>query len=202
MSDNQAHAQRYPGRPEGLRSERRVALLEVDRVVALSLEDLDAGSVLDVGTGTGIFAEAFAKRGLTMAGIDANGEMLLVARQHVPQGDFREAPAEALPFADGAFDLVFLGLVLHEADSALDTLKEARRVARLRVVVLEWPHEPDRPGPLPHHRLPAGAVEDLAARAEYASVEVFRLSHTDCYRLVPRLPTRSGSLQAERGQSG
>jgi ubiquinone/menaquinone biosynthesis C-methylase UbiE len=165
-----------------------VALLEVDRVVALSLEglgDLEAAGVLDVGTGAGVFAESFARLGLPVAGIDANGEMLLVARQHVPPGQLSAALAEGLPFVDGAFDLVFLALVLHEADSALDALSEARRVARRRVAVLEWPHELQSPGPPPGHRLPAGAVEDLAARAGYGKVETMRLSHMDYYRLAP-----------------
>ena len=73
---------------------------------------------LDIGTGTGVFAEAFAARGLQVAGVDASADMIALARGFVPQGRFEVAPAEALPFADQTFDLVFLGLVLHEADDA------------------------------------------------------------------------------------
>jgi len=34
-----------------------------------------------------------------------------------------------MPFPDGAFDLVFMGLLLHEADDNLAALREAQRVA-------------------------------------------------------------------------
>ena len=96
-------------------------------------------NVLDVGTGTGLFAESFSERGLEVSGLDANPEMLVAAHQFVPKGIFREGTAEALPYPDSSFDLVFLGLVLHESDEPLKTLKEARRVARKRVCILEWP---------------------------------------------------------------
>ena len=36
---------------------------------------------------------------------------------------------EKLPFEDKAFDLAFMGHVLHEADDLLTALKEAQRVA-------------------------------------------------------------------------
>ena len=43
-------------------------------------------------------------------------EMIAAAQRFVPEGDFREASAEALPYPDNSFDLVFLGLLLHESD--------------------------------------------------------------------------------------
>jgi len=185
MNDDPIHNLRFRGPPDALRSQQRVALLEVDRVVQLSLEGLEIGNVLDVGTGTGIFAEAFAMLGISATGVDTNEAMLAAARQHVPSGDFREAPGEAMPFEDGTFDLVFLGHVLHEADSPLDALMEARRVARLRVAVLEWPYQTQAYGPPLDHRLPPMAVERLAAEAGYGPVEVIRLDQMDYYRLTP-----------------
>lgn len=92
------HEKRFDGSIERLRSPERVARLEVERVVSLCLESEELKSVLDVGVGSGLFAEAFAKHGLQVAGVDVNPEMVVAARQFVPQGDFREATAEALPF--------------------------------------------------------------------------------------------------------
>jgi methylase of polypeptide subunit release factors len=46
--------------------------MEVPRVVDLCLVAPACASVLDVCTGTGIWAEAFASRGLTAAGIEPN----------------------------------------------------------------------------------------------------------------------------------
>ncbi len=98
MSDPHMHERRFRGAPDRLRSVERIALLEVERVVALSVEGLAVKTVLDVGTGTGVFAEAFSKLALRVTGIDTNPELLAVARGYVPGGQFREAPAEKIPF--------------------------------------------------------------------------------------------------------
>lgn len=97
---------------ERLRLPERLERLEVARVVDLSLVEGKIQKVLDVGTGSGVFAEAFVARGLTVAGIDENPRMLEAAKSFVPQADLRQASAEALPFPDGEFDLAFIGLVL------------------------------------------------------------------------------------------
>jgi ubiquinone/menaquinone biosynthesis C-methylase UbiE len=90
---------------------------------------------------------------LAVTGIDPNGELLAMARRHVPNADFREAEEEDLPFDAGSFDLVFLGHVLHEADDHRRALSEARRVGRIRVSVLEWPYRREEQGPPFEHRL-------------------------------------------------
>ena len=76
------------------------------------MEAADLKSVLDVGVGSGLFAEAFAQHGLEVAGVDVNPEMIVAAKRFVPKGDFRESTAEALPYPDASFDLVFFGLAL------------------------------------------------------------------------------------------
>lgn len=179
-----SHDRRFQGGPDRLRAAERVALLEVDRVAALSLEGLSAASVLDVGTGTGLFAEAFVAQGLAVAGIDVNAELLAVAQQHVPAGQFKEAPMEQLPYPDQAFDLTFMGLVLHEADDALLALQEARRVTRQRVVILEWPYREEPKGPPLAHRLQAETIEALAVQAGYRAVELIHLQNMALYRLA------------------
>ena len=183
--DPKTHDRRFHGQPERLRSAERLALLEVERVVALSLEGLEANSALDVGCGTGLFAEAFIKVGLDATGIDANAEMLSIARSQVPAARFLEAPAEKLPFDAGVFDLVFLGHLLHETDEPLAALKEARRVAKGRVVVLEWPNRQEALGPPLAHRLQPEAIEDLARQAGLGRAERLQLRHVDLYRFGP-----------------
>jgi SAM-dependent methyltransferase len=178
------HARRFHGEADRLRSPQRIALLEVDRVVALTLEELTTPSILDVGTGTGIFAEAFAARGLVVAGIDSNPGLLQAARRFVPRGDFKEGTAEAIPYGDQTFDLAFLGHVLHEADDPLAALKEARRVSTKRVAVLEWPYVQEEQGPPLAHRLDPDTVISIAKRAGFAQVEHFKLAHMDLYRMA------------------
>lgn len=134
------HEKRFHGEIDRLRSPERVERLEVERVVDQCLEGAHIESVLDVGTGSGLFAEAFARRGLQVLGVDVKPEMLEAARRYVPAGDFRQGTAEALPADDRGYDLVFLGLVLHEADDPLMALQEALRSAHQRVCILEWPY--------------------------------------------------------------
>jgi ubiquinone/menaquinone biosynthesis C-methylase UbiE len=183
QAGEQEHRRRFHGAPEMLRSPGRVELLEVPRVVSLCLAGIAARTVLDVGTGTGIFAEAFSVQGLEVTGIDANPAMIEVARRLVPNGQFRHAPAEVVPYPDGAFDLVFMGLVLHETDDPLQALKEARRVARKRGAVLEWPYQETEHGPPPAHRLQPEKIAEMAQTAGFMQVETLLLAHLVLYRL-------------------
>jgi SAM-dependent methyltransferase len=167
------HERRFAGDIERLRAPERVERLEVTRVVDLCLENGKIESVLDVGTGTGLFAETFFRRGLTVSGVDVNPAMLAAARGFVPKADFRTGIAEALPFPDKSSDLVFLGLVLHESDDVLKTLEEALRVARQRVCILEWPYRDQPFGPPLTDRL---NPEDLVVLFQKAGFRKWRMT--------------------------
>lgn len=76
--------------------------------------------VLDIGCGTG--TQALAARQLVgdrgqVCGIDASPEMIARARSKAEAMglyvDFREAPAQALPFGDASFDVVISTTVIH-----------------------------------------------------------------------------------------
>jgi ubiquinone/menaquinone biosynthesis C-methylase UbiE len=177
------HEKRFEGNIDRLRTPERVERLEIERVVDLCLENGATNSVLDVGTGTGLFAESFSGRGLEVAGVDTNPEMLVTARQFVPKGDFRKGIAETLPYPDGSYDLLFLGLVLHESDEPLKALMEARRVARKSVCILEWPYREQPFGPPLAHRLKPEDLADLFLEAGFLKWKVTDLSNTILYRL-------------------
>jgi ubiquinone/menaquinone biosynthesis C-methylase UbiE len=176
------HERRFNREIERLRDPERIARLEVGRVTGLALENLkEVRSVLDVGTGSGLFAELFAAKGLQVAGLDANPEMLPAARQYVPTGVFQEGVAEKLPFPDGSFDLVFMGLLLHETDDPLAALKEAHRVALKRLAVLEWPDEEQTFGPPRADRLSYEIITLLAQQAGFKEVRQMRLENLVLY---------------------
>jgi len=178
------HEKRFNRQIERLRDPERVARLEVDRVIDLVLQDLKAArSVLDVGCGSGLFAEQFAALGMQVTGLDANPEMLPAAQQYVPGGVFREGVAEKLPFEDGAFDVVFMGLVLHETDDILAALQEAHRVVRKRLAILEWPDEDQSFGPPRGDRLPFDTIQSLATQAGFKDVQQKCLENLTLYRL-------------------
>ena len=66
----------------------------------------DGTRLLDVGCGSGLLAELAAARGSQVAGVDITPELLAIARERVPAGDFRDADMSVLPFPDGSFDAV------------------------------------------------------------------------------------------------
>lgn len=172
---------RFDGEIERLRSIERVERSEPDRVVALCLEGIEAESMLDIGTGSGLFAEQFFKAGLSVAGADVNPKMVEAARRYLPKGDFRLAPAEALPWPDGSFDLVFMAYLLHEVDDYVQALKEARRTARRRLAVLEFPKIEQPFGPPLHHRLSEEQIRDFARQAGLAAPAICPLTHLVLY---------------------
>ena len=178
------NARRFHGDPARLRSPERMALLEVDRVVAISLAELEVKNALDVGTGTAVFAEAFANLGLDVTGIDLNPEMTEWARRHVPAARFEVGAAERLPFPNGSFDLVFLGHVLHESEEPARALGEAKRVARQRIVVLEWPYLDEEHGPPLEHRLKPEAIETLLREQGLERFERVTLRNMELYRIA------------------
>jgi ubiquinone/menaquinone biosynthesis C-methylase UbiE len=105
-------------------------------------------SVLDVGCGTGSLAlEAKLQVGHgAVHGVDASPEMIARAvRKATKAGleiDFETAPAQALPFDDGRFDVVMTSMMLHHLpqSSRKQCIREMRRVAkpRGRILVVDF----------------------------------------------------------------
>lgn len=88
---------------------------------------------LDVGCGTGRLAVALAPHVGQVTGADLTPAMLDQARALQAQTglrniDWRQADVTALPFADGAFDLVICSAMLHHVSSPATVLGEMRRV--------------------------------------------------------------------------
>jgi 2-polyprenyl-3-methyl-5-hydroxy-6-metoxy-1,4-benzoquinol methylase len=44
-------------------------------------------TLLDIGTGSALFAEAFYKAGVSVSGVDINKEMVDAAKRHLPEGE-------------------------------------------------------------------------------------------------------------------
>ena len=95
-------------------------------------EDMSGMKVLDIGCGTGYFSALLAERGAEVTAADLSEEMLVQAR--VRCGDkvtaYQQADAEALPFADASFDLVFSSLALQWCVDLAAPLRELQRVTK------------------------------------------------------------------------
>lgn len=98
--------------------------------------------VLDVCTGTGEIAFRLARRGALVTAVDFTPAMLLRARRKARGSSLRwlEMDARRLGFADRSFDIAVLSFALHDMPAAVrrETLREALRVAREGVVVLDY----------------------------------------------------------------
>jgi|SRR5579864_427907 len=100
----------------------------------------DGTCVLDVGCGAGLFCVMGAERGARVAGIDATAPFIAIAKERVPQGEFRVAEMEVLPYEDKMFDVVTGFNSFQFAANPVNALKEARRVAKPggAVVIATW----------------------------------------------------------------
>ena len=99
--------------------------------------------VLDVACGTGALTAAVCERvgpTGTVVGLDANPQMLEVARRKDLDVEWRDGSAEALPFDSGSFDAVVSQFGLMFFSDRSRALREMRRVLRPggRLAVAVW----------------------------------------------------------------
>lgn len=146
------------------------ATARVDPERAERLDRWVVGSVLDVGCATGVYVDRLASAGHEARGLDHSAELVTWARAN-RRGAFDVGDAEALPYADAAFDTVLaLDLLEHVDDEAV--LAEIVRVARRRVVV-------GVPARTPRVLLDAGLLlkhhEDPSHQRVYAREDLERL---------------------------
>jgi SAM-dependent methyltransferase len=86
--------------------------------------------LLDIGCGTGMAVQLAAQLGAHVAGLDASEAELAIARERVPNGDFRCGEMEALPYMDASFDAVAGFSSFQFAQDPVHALQEARRVVK------------------------------------------------------------------------
>jgi len=85
-------------------------------------------ATLEIGCGEGRVTRDLKALGHDVVAIDTSPTLLAAARELDPVGDYREASAEELPFANGAFDLVVAYNSLMDVDDMPKAVGEASRV--------------------------------------------------------------------------
>ncbi len=90
--------------------------------------------ILEIGVGAGTDHLQWARAGALCYGVDLTDAAIETTRAHLAlhgfSSDLRRIDAETLPFADGAFDLVWSWGVIHHAEHPERIIGEIRRVLR------------------------------------------------------------------------
>ena len=95
----------------------------------------DCRSILDIGTGTGRFAQFFKDSGFNVVGVDISLRMMAEAREKGVR-DLVRADAQHLPFRDGSFDGSIMIHVLHLVENWVRVVHEVGRVTK-RLLISE-----------------------------------------------------------------
>jgi ubiquinone/menaquinone biosynthesis C-methylase UbiE len=113
---------------------QRVIFEPIQRtVLQMAAEEIGRpGTILDVGCGSGRLLRSARVRfpGARLVGVDAAIEMVKQARKSTPDGtiQFQQAIAEALPFPDSSFELVFSTMTFHHWDNQARGADEVARI--------------------------------------------------------------------------
>lgn len=123
-----AHAEAYAASAVHAKGASLARLVEL-------VQPQDTWRVLDVATGAGHTAFAFAPHALEVVASDLTPEMLtvgarLAAEKGLTNVRFELAAAESLPFQDATFDLVTCRIAPHHFDGIPAFIAEARRVLK------------------------------------------------------------------------
>lgn len=205
--DKQRVASRFGGAAAGYD-----AVADVQRAVGNWLlqsiqHQVDMRAALDVGCGSGAMTVQLAER-LPMADIDAidlsSGmlEFAVEAHDH-PRVSYYEGDAEAIPFEDKSFDVVYSNFVLQWCPEPVRALTEMRRVLHrggqlvlsvpgegtLRELAQAWAAVDDAPHV--HSFMSEDSFADTVAAAGFAHADILqrtlRAHVPDCHALMRAL---------------
>lgn len=117
--------------------------------------------LLDVGTGPGVVAREATARGARVHAVDAEPNMLEVARRNVPGLNATHAILPELPFPDGCFDAITGNYVINHVGEPPAALAELRRVLRPggRIALTTWMYPGHRAGEVYNEALQQAGVE-------------------------------------------
>jgi len=88
-------------------------------------------TLLDIGCGHGFFLKGLQKKfSLKVLGVDIKDQR----KTDIP---FLQADGKSLPLKDKSFDFVLIAFVLHHVKEPELILKEAKRVARKKIIIYE-----------------------------------------------------------------
>jgi SAM-dependent methyltransferase len=125
--EREACGERYGADHDRLRYE-----LEPEILPFADFESASGKRVLEIGVGMGADFIRWVRAGALATGVDLTERAVELTRKRLQgeglDADLRVADAEALPFPDGSFDIVYSWGVLHHTPNPARALLEAQRV--------------------------------------------------------------------------
>ena len=125
----------------------------------------EAGTLLDIGSGTGYFTLAAAEilKNGNAIGLDIMDEMIQVATSRslgMNNIEYRKSEEYSFPVEDKSVEYVFISNVLHEIEDKVKYLNEIIRVLKPKgaLCVIEWDKSPMEMGPPIEERI---SIEEL-----------------------------------------
>jgi demethylmenaquinone methyltransferase/2-methoxy-6-polyprenyl-1,4-benzoquinol methylase len=156
---NRADLGKDPARVSGMFDQVAVAYDRTNTVLSLGNDRLwrvattravaprPGQRILDLAAGTGTSSVSFARSGADVVAADFSPGMIAEGKRRyggIPNLDFVEADATALPFVDDEFDTVTMSFGLRNVAGAQTALAELLRVTKPggRIVICEFSHPP------------------------------------------------------------
>jgi SAM-dependent methyltransferase len=160
------------GRAQGLQQPER-------EILARHAPRIRGGRILDLGVGAGRTTPHLLAISDRYVGVDNSAEMVAFAAARFPSTEMLVGDARDLPFADGAFDLVFFsfnGIDHGDHAERLEMLAEARRTLRPGGWFVFSSHNRDRnPPPTLRDRFRALGLGALSRPRRVRRVAAFTL---------------------------
>jgi ubiquinone/menaquinone biosynthesis C-methylase UbiE len=133
--------------------------------------------ILEIGCGTGAVLNSLIQKidPSQVFGLDLNITYLSLATRYTPQARFIQADAQAIPFPDDSFDIVFCHFLLLWVENPLFTVREMARIARRGGWVLALA-EPDYGGRIdfPEALAKIGQMQETMLRQQGAETRIGR----------------------------
>lgn len=150
----QLHRKTQLDGPESQKSQRTFV-----RKTGLSLDRLSGQRVLDVGVGTGRFADVASRAGAEVVGIDLSYavETAMENVGHRPNVNIIQADVFNLPFADESFDVIYSLGVLHHTPDCRQAFEGLVRLLRPGGTIVIWVYNA--------HVWEPGSVQETVNRA-------------------------------------
>ena len=125
--------------------------------ITANLAGISNARVLEIGCGQGQNLAALSNRvPIVGHGIDPSEEAIAEGAVRFPSLVLRKGTADALPYADESFDVVWFGFCLYLVDRSLlfRTISEADRVLRDGGLIVIMDFDPNVPSYRPYHHYP------------------------------------------------